>query len=127
MEVKKIIVEKKEFAVINELIRNIQDSENLNNKCISKLKAELKTAVIVEDADFPSDVIRLNSIVDIETPFGQMKAQLVLPENSNTTQKRISILTPMGSALLGYAVGDELLWDFPNGEKQIKIVQVTQG
>lgn len=127
MEVKKIIVEKKEFAVINELIRNIQDSENLNNKCISKLKAELKTAQIVEDADFPSDVIRLNSIVDIETPFGQMKAQLVLPENSNTTQKRISILTPMGSALLGYAVGDELLWDFPNGEKQIKIVQVTHG
>lgn len=122
----RLIVEKNELIVIQDLIRNISESENLMNMCITKLKKEIETALVVEDAHFPEDVIRLNSIVDIETPFGMMKAQLVLPHLSNSTQKRISLLTPMGSALLGYAEGDEVMWNFPNGEKMIKIIKVSK-
>lgn len=120
----KLIVEKNELKVISELIKNIEVSENLMNQCIDKLRNELKTALVVEENDFPTDVIRLNSVVDVDTPFGLMKAQLVLPEMSNSEQKKISLLTPMGSALLGYAEGDELMWNFPNGEKLIKILKV---
>lgn len=120
----KLVVEKNELKIINELVKNIDASENLMNKCIHKLKEELKTAIVVEDKDFPSDVIRLNSMVDVETPFGIMKAQLVLPNMANPVQKRISLLTPMGSALIGYAEGDEIMWSFPNGEKLIKILKV---
>ncbi|MDD2982147.1 MAG: GreA/GreB family elongation factor [Crocinitomicaceae bacterium] len=120
----KLIVEKNEFKIISELVKNIDVSENLMNQCIHKLKQELSTAIVIEDEDFPSDVIRLNSIVDVETPFGIMKAQLVLPNMSNTAEKKISLLTPMGSAILGYAEGDEIMWSFPNGEKLIKILKV---
>lgn len=122
----KLVVEKNELKIISELVKNIDDSENLMNQCIHKLKEELKTAIVVEDKDFPSDVIRLNSMVDVETPFGIMKAQLVLPNMSNTAQKKISLLTPMGSALIGYAEGDEIMWNFPNGEKLIKILKVSK-
>lgn len=121
----KLIVEKNEFKIISELVKNIDVSENLMNQCIHKLKQELSTAIVTEDEDFPSDVIRLNSIVDVETPFGIMKAQLVLPNMSNTAEKKISLLTPMGSAILGYAEGDEIMWSFPNGEKLIKILKVV--
>ncbi len=122
----KLVVEKNELKIISELVKNIDVSENLMNQCIHKLKEELKTALVVEDKDFPTDVIRLNSVVDVETPFGVMKAQLVLPNMSNSAQKKISLLTPMGSALLGYAEGDELMWNFPNGEKLIKILKVSK-
>ena len=122
----KLVVEKNELKIISELVKNIDDSENLMNQCIHKLKEELKTAIVVEDKDFPSDVIRLNSMVDVETPFGIMKAHLVLPNMSNTAQKKISLLTPMGSALIGYAEGDEIMWNFPNGEKLIKILKVSK-
>lgn len=122
----RLIIEKEEFNIIQDLIKNIVDAPNLMNACITKLKEEMKTALIVDHSNFPSDVVRLNSVVDVDTPFGMMKAQLVLPENSNSNQKRISLLTPMGSALLGYAEGDELMWNFPNGEKQIKIIKVSQ-
>lgn len=122
----RLIIEKEEFNIIQDLIKNIVDAPNLMNACITKLKEEMKTALIVDHPNFPSDVVRLNSVVDVDTPFGMMKAQLVLPENSNSNQKRISLLTPMGSALLGYAEGDELMWNFPNGEKQIKIIKVSQ-
>ena len=122
----KLVVEKNELKIINELVKNIDGTESLMNKCIHKLKEELKTAIVVEDKDFPSDVIRLNSMVDVETPFGIMKAQLVLPNMSNTAEKKISLLTPMGSAILGYAQGDEIMWSFPNGEKLIKILKVEK-
>jgi len=125
MKKQHIILEREEFNTISELIKNIGDSENLINVCITKLKEEMKTATIIDDAEFPEHVIRLNSIVDIETPFGLMKAQLVLPHLSNSTQKRISLLTPMGSALLGYSEGDILTWNFPNGEQKIKVIKVT--
>lgn len=125
MKSKSIVIEKKEYNLIKDLLKNIQESESLFNTCISKLKNELLTAEIVAEEDFPEGVIRLNSIVDIETPFGQMKTQLVLPKDSNSNQKKISLLTPMGSALLGYKEGDEVLWSFPSGEQMIKIIRVS--
>lgn len=126
MKYGKLIVEKNELLVINDLVKHIDDTENLMNVCITKLKNELKTAQVVSSEEFPEDVIRLNSVVDIETPFGPMKAQLVLPKDSNSAAKKISLLTPMGSALLGYAEGDELMWNFPTGEKMIKILKVSK-
>lgn len=126
MKYSNLIVDKKELAIIKSLIHPIAESANLMNSCISRLKEELKTATVVEKKDeFPVDVIRLNSIVDVGTPFGVMKIQLVLPENSNSEQKRISILTPMGSALIGYAEKDKIMWEFPNGTHEVEILKVV--
>lgn len=126
MNYKNIILNKREYEIISDLIRPIFESPNLMNVCISKLKEELKTAIILDDSEeFPEDVIRLNSIVDLNTPFGVMKIQLVLPELSNSEQKRVSILTPMGSALIGYAEKDKIMWDFPNGTQEVEIIKVS--
>lgn len=126
MNYENIILNKREYEIISDLIRPILESPNLMNVCISKLKEELKTAIILDDSEeFPEDVIRLNSIVDLNTPFGVMKIQLVLPELSNSEQKRVSILTPMGSALIGYAEKDKIMWDFPNGTQEVEIIKVS--
>jgi regulator of nucleoside diphosphate kinase len=121
-----IILNMREYEIIKALIHPISESTNLMNSCIFRLKEELKTAKIIdEESTFPQDVIRLNSIVDVGTPFGVMKIQLVLPEHSNSEQKRISILTPMGSALIGYAEKDKIMWDFPNGTHEVEILKVA--
>lgn len=120
-----IVLEKKEFQLIKELIAPIKDGPNLLNKCIGRLKTEMEKAIVIENKDFPKHTIRINSIVDIQTPYGEMKLQLVLPQDTNSAQKKISLLTPMGSALLGYSVGDEVFWHFPTGEQIIKITKVT--
>lgn len=126
MKYSSIVLDKKEYELISELIHPITESANLMNSCISRLKKELKTAKLIGEAEsFPEDVIRLNSIVDVNTPFGIMKIQLVLPENSNSEQKRISILTPMGSALIGYAETDRIMWEFPNGIQEVEILKVS--
>ncbi len=115
-----------EFRLIQELLQPVQPSDNLISICIQKLKSELVNAKIFNISEISNTVVRLNSIVDIDTPFGELKMQLVLPNNSNSIQKRISILTPMGSALYGYSIGDKVTWNFPNGEKQIEIINVKQ-
>lgn len=121
-----LILDIREYEIIKELIQPISESANLMNSCISRLKEELKTAKFIADTEaFPQDVIRLNSIVDVNTPFGVMKIQLVLPEYSNSEQKRISILTPMGSALIGYAETDKIMWEFPNGIQEVEILKVS--
>ena len=125
MKNKHLQVVDSEYHIISELIEPMHPSDNLISKCLMKLKNELAEAEQFTISTIPTSVVRLNSIVDIETPFGELKMQLVLPNNSNSVQKRISILTPMGSALYGYRTGDEVIWYFPNGEQQIKIINVN--
>lgn len=124
MKYGKLIVERSEYELITSIIDKIGPAQNLFNQCIQKLKTELAGAEIVSEDKIPEDVVRLNSNIDVESHHGILKLQLVLPDNTNSQAKRISILTPMGSALYGYAENDKVIWSFPDGEKEIKIIRV---
>ena len=53
--------------------------------------------------------------------------QLVFPQDTNIAENKISILTPVGSALIGLRVGQIINWPFPNGKvKQLKVLSVTE-
>jgi regulator of nucleoside diphosphate kinase len=115
----------------NSLMRAISISTNNGDKTykssLDKLRVELKSARMVDHDDVPKDVIRFNSFVTIYTSFNVERCyQIVVPEKSNIQQNRISILSPMGLALLGYANGDSIMWQFPSGVNEIKIIGVTQ-
>lgn len=115
----------------NSLMRAISISTNNGDKTykssLDKLRVELKSARIVDHDDVPKDVIRFNSFVMIYTSFNVERCyQVVVPEKSNIQQNRISILSPMGLALLGYAKGDSIMWQFPSGVNEIKIIGETQ-
>lgn len=121
-----LILEKKEFKLLEDLLRSVKYAKDESYKgSMNKLAQELKTASIKSEEEFPEDVIRFNSIVEIESFDGtSRKYQLVRPEESNVALNRISILAPLGSALIGYACNDEISWHFPSGEKRIKILGV---
>jgi len=121
-----IILEQREFQVLEDLLRSTHYAKDESYKVSMKLLAEeLKTASIRSEEDFPSDVIRFNSVVELEIFDGTIrKYQLVKPKESDVALNRISILAPLGSALIGYSSGDELTWHFPGGEKKIKILSV---
>ncbi|WP_413997675.1 GreA/GreB family elongation factor [Flavobacterium sp. W1B] len=128
MKYGQLIVDEKEHAL---LMRNMESSRSQEDKIyrdsIKKLKLELQTAKIMKETKMPEDVIRYNSIVTIRTPFNtQSSYQIVTPEKSNIQQNKISILSPMGLALFGYAKGDRIVWQFPSGTNEIEIVGVNQ-
>ena len=91
------------------------------------LKAELKKAKIVDKENFPLDVVRLNSNVTIkeEDKNELMELILVTPEKANIKEKKISVLAPIGTALLGFRQGHQIKWQVPSGKKTFTILHVT--
>ncbi len=96
-------------------------------KSVKKLLTELESAKIFDEVDMPKDVIRFNSNITIRSENGwTRKFQLVMPNDSDVKRDKVSILTPMGAAVIGYAEGDTLIWEFPNGEQRLTIEKIEQ-
>lgn len=128
MKYGELIIEKREFSFLKQLISLARYyKDNTYRTSIHKLNEEMQSAKVLKSDQMPLDVIRLNSIVTIQTGFELEKTyQIVIPENSDLEKEKLSILAPMGLALFGYAEGDEIMWKFPVGESAIKIIKVKQ-
>jgi regulator of nucleoside diphosphate kinase len=90
------------------------------------LKAELARAKIVGADEIRADVITMNSraeLLDLETGE-RMEFTLVFPMDANIEAGKISVLAPLGTAMLGYRVGDEFEWIVPYGLRRLKVVAV---
>ncbi|MCB9360590.1 MAG: GreA/GreB family elongation factor [Flavobacteriales bacterium] len=122
---KTIIVTKKEHELFKRLIETSHTVDPIEKKSHRKLYEELKTATIVNEKELPKKVVRLNSIVTIQTSFGRKDGmQLVLPSEGDLSKRKLSIMSPMGSALLGYIEGDKVPWILPMGTEDILIEKV---
>jgi len=90
------------------------------------LQSELKKAKLVNKDDFPNDVVRLNSKVRIKAEDNDkvMELMLVTPEKADIKEKRISIMAPIGTALIGFRQGQKVKWQVPAGKKTFTIMEV---
>lgn len=84
---------------------------------IEELEQELNRAEIVEPTKMPQDIVTMNSIVRffVESTKQEFELTLVYPKDMDSNGKNISILAPVGSAMLGLAIGDEIEWPKPGG------------
>ena len=91
-----------------------------------QLVTELDRAEIVTDEEIDDDVIRINSYFELEdVQTGQMiKLTLTLPRLADFKQKKISVFSPLGVALIGFKQGMVIDWVLPGGLKKLKILEV---
>jgi regulator of nucleoside diphosphate kinase len=84
---------------------------------INKLEKELDRAKIVEPSDVPPTIVTMNSTVrfSVESSLDEFLLTLVYPNNIDASGDKISILAPVGSALLGLSQGDQIEWPKPGG------------
>jgi regulator of nucleoside diphosphate kinase len=83
----------------------------------SQLQAELDRADVVEPTQIPANIVTMNSIVRFRTGEGEeFERTLVYPRDALGDGSKVSILAPIGSAMLGLSVGDRIEWPGPNGE-----------
>ena len=82
------------------------------------LEAELDRADVVEPAQMPANVVTMNSTVQFEIleTRQDFRLTLVYPRDIDGSADRVSIFAPVGSALLGLSIGDELAWPGPGGK-----------
>lgn len=97
-------------------------SDGLN---LQRLEAELDRAQIVPETDLPPEVITMNSTVEVEDlDDGERSVfTLVFPEHADASQGRISVLAPLGMAMLGYRVGDSIQWPGPVGTLHVRVLR----
>ncbi|MGO2507468.1 nucleoside diphosphate kinase regulator [Vibrio hibernica] len=84
---------------------------------INDLESELDRANIVEPSEVPPTVVTMNSTVKfvVESSQQEVMLTLVYPKDLDTSGNKISILAPVGSALLGLSQGDKIEWPKPGG------------
>jgi regulator of nucleoside diphosphate kinase len=91
------------------------------------LEEELGRASIVSDGELPRDVVSMNSKVsfkDLDTGK-ELVVTLVYPHDADIDENKISILAPIGAALIGLRVGQVIRWPVPSGkEKRLQVVAV---
>ena len=91
------------------------------------LKRELDRAIVVSSVAVPPDVATMNSMLRYgdETAGEQRTVFLVYPQKADGSAGKISVLAPVGTALLGLSEGQAIEWDFPDGSRRrLRLLEV---
>ena len=122
-----LVLRKDDYKLLISYLNGGHDKTAFDRRNAEDLHAELKKAKLVNKDDFPIDVVRLNSKVRIkaEDKDEVMELMLVTPDKANIKEKRISIMAPIGTALIGFRKGQQVKWQVPAGKKTFTILEVT--
>lgn len=104
-------------ADINRLEALLESPAHRNQPAAEALLNELNRAEILEPDQIPEGVVTMHSLVECQDELTGEKHQLTLvyPHEANVDQGRVSVLAPVGSALLGLSIGQSIDWDAPGG------------
>jgi regulator of nucleoside diphosphate kinase len=106
-----------------------QHSEGRDGAAAERLDAELDRAIVVDAARLPADVVTIDSRVAFEEARSGILREVVVvyPSAADVSAGRISVLAPIGAALIGQRQGDEIDWPLPDGRiARIRILSVSQ-
>lgn len=119
----KIIINRLDYARIKKCINDARQFKSITESELQKLVNELESAVIMEPEAIPANVVTMNSIVKLSflNNNKQVQFQIVYPDQANFRENKISIFSPIATALIGYKVGDEIEWIVPAGLTKIRI------
>lgn len=126
MQEKNIYVTENDVKRLHALLEVAKRSQYYGSDDLQKLGAELNRAIVVASKNIPADVITMNSrvhLLDLETKE-EMRYTLVFPDEADFTEGKISVLAPIGTAMLGYRAGDTFHWQVPAGVRRIKIQSI---
>jgi regulator of nucleoside diphosphate kinase len=108
------------------LLRRASDRDAQPAHYLAALAGELRRARVVPRAEIPPDVVTMGSTVrlrDLETGEDETYT-LVYPDEADIEEDKLSVLAPVGTALLGYRAGDVVEWPVPVGVRRIRVEEV---
>lgn len=123
---KKVTITKNDYTRIYKAITDAKNSKTINSNEAEKLLSELSKAEIVPSEKIDKDVVTMNSEVKLffENTQKKQSFKIVYPQDANLKENKISIFSPIATALIGYKIGDEIEWIVPGGMTKIKIVDL---
>jgi regulator of nucleoside diphosphate kinase len=123
---RKIFITEQDRARLEELIVQSIGTDARETAGLQALAQELERAKVVPATSIPADVVTMRSKVllrDTDTEE-EMIYSLTFPQEADIASGAISVLAPVGTALLGYATGDVIEWPVPSGVRRIRIEKI---
>jgi regulator of nucleoside diphosphate kinase len=122
----RLLITQADFERLQELIVEARRWEPRGNEYLRRLEQEMEAAHTVLPSEIPADTVTMNSKVRLlDLDSGEtMELSLVYPEDADADAARISVLAPIGTAVLGTRAGDKISWPVPDGLRRLKVVQV---
>ena len=122
-----IYITEPDYHRLSALIETTRERNGVDREYIKKLEAELDRAEIVDPKHIPADVITMRSKVRLkDLVTGEANTySLVFPTEADFSEGKISILAPIGTAILGYKLGDIIEWPVPSGLRRIKVDEIV--
>lgn len=122
-----IVITQLDYSRLTELIQNLRSNKSIDVEYLKFLGIELQKAKKIDSKQITPDFVTMNSIVDVVfTDTGKfMELRLVYPQDADFSKGLVSVLSPLGCALLGYKAGDILKFKAPKGEQKVRIEKVV--
>jgi regulator of nucleoside diphosphate kinase len=120
---KKLVIKNSDYEKLQNLMKKNDAA------ALELLETEITNAQVVIDKKLPIDAVAMGSTVRFKRKDNgeETVITLVFPHEANVEQNKISILTPVGSALIGLRTGGEIDWPMPNGKvSHLEVVAVEQ-
>jgi len=126
MQPRRIFITEYDKERLEKILPATPDSTNRNRQDLRNLAKELARAKIVPPERIPPDVVTMNSRVILRDLDSNetITYTLVFPKDADIGAGAISVLAPVGTAIIGYAVGDVIEWPVPGGTRRIRIEQI---
>jgi len=127
MRTRDIYITEYDLDRLRKLVDAMESRDRKSRPYIAKLEEELDRAHVVEPSSISTDVITMNSTVRLQDLDSneELTYKLVFPGTANAGLNAISVLAPIGTALLGYREGDVIEWEVPAGIRRLEVLEVT--
>lgn len=126
MKSREIFITASDLQKLEELLTAAGASAYRHRTDLKSLEAELLKAKVVDAHAIPRDVVTMNTRLlfhDLDDD-SKMEVTLVFPADADIDVGKLSILSPVGTALLGYRKGDTVAWEVPAGKRRIRIEKI---
>ena len=122
-----IIVNRLDYVRIQKQIDEARENKTIDASEAERLLQELNSATVLDPHEIPGDVVTMNSVVKISFVDSgkQQEFKIVYPQESDFKQKKVSIFSPIATALIGFRVGDIIEWMVPAGMTKIRIDEIV--
>ncbi len=127
MEGRRIYITDYDIKRLNGLLEADYKLDKRDKKYLMELENELQQAEVMASKKIPKKVITMNSKVRLKDLDSgkEMVYSLVFPGQTDISQNKISILSPLGTALIGYRTGDSIEWKAPAGLRRLKVEEIV--
>lgn len=126
MKDRTIFVTQEDMQRLSDLVASAERISSRDLPHLRMLKEELEQAQIVASDEIPGDVVTMNSRVRLKDLDSGRESiyVLVFPRDADVAQGRISVLAPIGTAIIGYRAGDVIVWSVPAGERRFRLEEI---